>query len=181
MAALLLDALEDTAMGWTEEMRLASSASSLVSFFCSSLSSSFYFSMAAATCPLIFFYQGFFLPYELRFPPLSLFLWWHPLFPFLGGRISKSSSLQTSLIWEKSGGLWYQSSTPVFGPVPTLKFPSRPDIWEFFRFLDTLAATGHAGRRWSTTNTKSANITLASFETTATLAQILGLVQPSIE
>ena len=74
VAVLLLYAMEDTAAGWTAEMRLSSSSSSSVSLFCYYLSSSFYLFMATDTCPLIFFSQGFFLPCELRLPPLSHFL-----------------------------------------------------------------------------------------------------------
>ena len=42
-------------------MSLASSSSSLVSFFCSYFSASFFLFMAAATCPLVLFSQSFFL------------------------------------------------------------------------------------------------------------------------
>ena len=163
VAVLLLDSLEYTAAGWTTEMRLEISASSSVSFLLSSLSSYFCLFMAADTCPLIWFSQGFFLPRELRLLPMSPLLWWAYFLPMhlLGGRSSKSSSLWGSLSCENYGGLWYRSSTPVFGPVPALKFPSRPEIWVFFGFLDTLASTGHAVSRWATSNSKSACIPLA--------------------
>ena len=182
VSEFLLDALEDTAKSWTAEMRLESSASSSVSFFWSSFSASFCLFMAAATYPLILFSQGFFLPSELRLTPLSSFLWWFSFLPlpFLGGRSSKSSSLWASLSCENSGGLWYRSSTTVFGTVPTLKFTPRQVIWVFISFLDTLSSTVHAVSRWATAHSISACIPLTSFDTAANLGQILGSVQPPI-
>ena len=50
-----------------------------------------------------------------------------------------------------------------------------------FIFFATLAATGHAGRRCETDFSESGSIALASLEMDATLAQILGSVQPSNE
>ena len=128
VAAFLLDALEDMAVVWAVKMRLASSARSSVFFFCSSFFYSFCLFMAASTCPLIFFSRVFFLPCELHLFPLLSFLWLVSFLSltFLVGRSSKSLYIWSSLSCANSGGLWYRSSTPVFGPVPAFKFPPRP-------------------------------------------------------
>ena len=62
-----------------------------------------------------------------------------------------------------------------------LRSPPTPYIWEFFLLLFTLSETGHSGRRCETDSSKLSIILRASLEMAATLAHILGLVQPSME
>ena len=67
------------------------------------------------------------------------------------------------------------------GASSSLEISSKSRYVCIFLFFATLDVTGHAGRRCATAFSKSASIPLASLEMAATLAKILGSVQPSNE